>query len=325
MGRLHPSARYSYEWRDIRSQRRRGTIPEQKASEGGAGSSWIPSSPTEAWRRVRWAPSRLAGYLGLAGAAVPYSDQEQCLLLRLPPEIRLAIWEYALGGGGGGDDACILRKTNKLAHVVLPRDQARLDEADANRRRNYQPLWRAVGAERRFLADDVTAEFNLLTPLLSCKRIYSEALAILYKRHFKFERMEGFYRFLLLSPPAGLSAVRSVELDWSGFYYWARFEEKAAAGSPLDHNESWGEICDAVVGTMTGLRRLTIRVLAFEHPLQEDEWYRMMRKIVAPLEGLPSRVVFTVIIRDEALGRSFEDRLREEGYTRVRVNSLSAS
>ncbi|OTB12563.1 hypothetical protein K445DRAFT_321007 [Daldinia sp. EC12] len=316
MGRLHPSARYHHEWRDIRNQRRRGTIAEQKASDGGG---WIPNSTSEAWRRFRWAPSRLAGYLGLANA-VPYSDQGQCLLLRLPPEIRLTIWEYALGD----DDACILRKVNKLAHVVLPRDQARLDEADVNRRRNYQPLWRDAAAERRFLTEDVTAEFNMLTPLQSCKRMYSEMLAILYRRHFKFERMEGFYRFLLLSPTAGLSAVRSIELDWSGFYYWARFEEKTAIGSPLNHNESWGEMCDAIVA-MAGLRRLTLRVLAFEHPLQEDEWYRMMRKIVAPLELLPNRVVFTVLIRDEELGRVLRDRLHEEGYGKVRVNSLSAA
>ncbi|KAI0098390.1 hypothetical protein F4814DRAFT_120299 [Daldinia grandis] len=316
MGRLHPSTKYCYEWRDIRGQRRRGTIAEQKSPDGGG---WIPNSTSEAWRRFRWAPSRLAGYLGLANT-VSYSDQSQCLLLQMPPEIRLAIWEYALGD----DDACILRKVNKLAHVVLPRDQGRLDEADQNRRRAYQPLWREAGAERRFLADDVTTEFNILTSLQSCKRMYWETLALLYRRHFKFERMEAFYRFLVLSPTAGLEAVRSIELDWSGFYYWARFEEKETLGSPLNHNESWKEICDTVVA-MTGLRRLTIRVLAFEHPLLEDEWYCMINKIVAPLGLLSNRVDFTVLIRDEELGRGFQDRLREEGFGKVRVNSLSAA
>lgn len=153
---------------------------------------------------------------------------------------------------------------------------------------------------------------------------YWETLGLLYRRHFKFERMEAFYRFLVLSPTAGLEAVRSIELDWSGFYYWARFEEKETLGSPLNHNESWQEICDAVVA-MTGLRRLTIRVLAFEHPLLEDEWYCMINKIVAPLELLSSRVEFTVLIRDEGLGRNFQDRLREEGFEKVRVDSLSAA
>ncbi|KAI1656118.1 hypothetical protein F4813DRAFT_365422 [Daldinia decipiens] len=316
MGRLHPSAKYHYEWRDIRCQRRRGTIAEQKSPDGGG---WVPNSTSEAWQRFRWAPSRVAGCLGLTNT-VSYSDQSQCLLLRMPPEIRLAIWEYALGD----DDACILRKVNKLAHVVLPRDQGRLDELNHNRRRAYRPLWRDIGAERRFLADDVTAEFNMLTPLQSCKWMYCETLSLLYKRHFKFERMEAFYRFLVLSPTVGLEAVRSIELDWSGFYYWARFEESKTLGSSLNHNESWGEICDAVVA-MTGLRRLTIRVLAFEHPLLQDEWYCMINKIVAPLGLLSDRVDFTVLIRDEELGRNFQDRLHEEGFTKVRVNSLSAA
>ncbi|KAI1462985.1 uncharacterized protein F4812DRAFT_453873 [Daldinia caldariorum] len=320
MGRPHPSARYSLEWHDISGRRRRGTIPEQKAA---ARVGWIPNSTSDAWRRLRWAPSRLAGYLGLAtGAAPPYSDQTQCLLLRLPPEIRLEIWEYVLGGGA---DVCILRRANKLAHAVLPRDQARLDQAHDNRRRRYLPLWGEFMAERSSLTDNRTAEVNLVTPLLSCKRIHSEMIAMLYKRHFKFELMEGFYRFLLLSPLAGLSAVRSIELDWSGFYYWARFEEDAAAGYPICHNESWADICGAVVGMMTGLRRLTLRVLAFEHPARDDQRYRLMRKIVAPLEALPSHVVFTVVIRDEAFCRSFQDGLRREGYGRVTVNSPSAA
>lgn len=172
MGRLAPWAKYRKEWEEIRDERKKGgSILERKTSSSSSSPSSgdsitnlipDPSSPPEVEQRYKWMPQLLSASLGLSRVRF-YSEQGRCPLFRLPVELRLAIWEYAVGGG----EITVVRKVDKLAHVVLPRDQERLDAAYAAGRASWQP----VGSERRVRADQVLADVNLLAMLQSCKRL----------------------------------------------------------------------------------------------------------------------------------------------------------
>ncbi|KAI0118113.1 hypothetical protein F4776DRAFT_266738 [Hypoxylon sp. NC0597] len=88
-----------------------------------------------------------------------YSNQSRCPLFRLPIELRFAIWEDFVGG----NHLTVIRKINKLAHVVLPRDRKRLGRAErigVAPKPGWGPI--LIGDEKRIKADEVIAQINLL-------------------------------------------------------------------------------------------------------------------------------------------------------------------
>ncbi|XXH02808.1 hypothetical protein Hte_009195 [Hypoxylon texense] len=343
MGRLVPWAKYRMEWEEIRNERRkRGSLLDRRkasAADASSSSKLIPdpssssssssSSPSSTFlsspsppsstvaveQRYPWMPHLLSSALGLSRVR-SYSTQARSPLFRLPAELRLAVWRYAVGGHGGhghghghGGVVAVVRKTDKLAHAVLPRDRARLDAAPRVAARGG--AWQPVGSERRVRADVVLAEASLLAMLQTCKRLYIEALPVLYGRNaFEFRTMEGFYRFLLLAPAAGLRAVRSLRIAWSGFGYWQHYERRDPESEmelELELDESWREICGAVAATMKGLRELTLHSWQpFDTRRERIPPADMARKILTPLGGLPEQVklAFTVQQGDDVVSYS---------------------
>jgi hypothetical protein len=86
-------------------------------------------------------------------------------MFRLPPEVRQTVWFYVVGG----HDVKVVRKVTKLGHVVLPRDQRRLDRAvKVSTNTSWVPV---SGYEKRYKAHEVLAEENLLSLLQTSKRV----------------------------------------------------------------------------------------------------------------------------------------------------------
>ncbi|KAI1764379.1 hypothetical protein GGR53DRAFT_321970 [Hypoxylon sp. FL1150] len=286
MPRLAPWVKYRTEWKDIRAERSKGSILDRKTADE---SRLIPdpSSPPEVEQRFGWVPQQLAAGLGLSRVRF-YSDQSLSPLFKLPIELRLAIWEYVVGG----NEVTIVRTVAKIAHVVLPRDGERLELAEWD---NWS-FWGPVGREKRYKGGYALSAVDLLAMLRSCKRLYIEALPVLYGRNtFEFQTMESFYRFLLQSPTTGLQSIRSIKIAWNGFSYWQNFEKPVdpGTGEELDHDKSWREIC-SVISTMKSLRELRLHtwnefVLRWQDTSRAD----MAKKILAPLEGLPEGVDLT--------------------------------
>lgn len=169
MGRLAPWVEYQQEWEQIRTERhKRGGIAERKTHDTSV--CLIPVSSPESEQRNKWLsnwmPEILSNSLGLSRAK-SYSDQSQCLLFRLPIELRFAIWDYVLGG----NQIRIVRKVNKIAHGVFPRDKERHRRAEL-----VEIGWGGIGHEERFKAHEVLSEINLLTSLQTCKRLYVETM-----------------------------------------------------------------------------------------------------------------------------------------------------
>lgn len=143
MGRLVPWAKYQAEWRAIRDERKR-----PRAAKSG------------------WFSGHISSWMSLSRKPRPYCDQTQSLMFRLPPEVRHTVWTYVVGG----HDVKIVRKVTKLGHVILPRDQERLDNAV---KVSTDPSWVKVigGYEKRYKAHEVLAEENLLPLLQTSKRV----------------------------------------------------------------------------------------------------------------------------------------------------------
>ncbi|KAI1779071.1 hypothetical protein F4818DRAFT_238516 [Hypoxylon cercidicola] len=288
MGRLAPWVKYRLEWEQIRDQKKERGILEGKPDTEG---SLIPGPSPEVEQRYKWMPQLLSASLGLSDVK-SYSDQSECPLFKLPVELRFAVWEDVVGG----NDVTIVRKVNKLAHAVLPRDEARLDAAETV---TPGSVFGPSGSQKRIKADQVTAEANLLAMLQSCKRLYLEALPVLYGRNsFEFRTMESFYRFLLHAPMAGLQSIRSININWTGFAYWQHYEYDAAGKElELELEESWREICSAILA-MKSLKDLHFHSwLEFKMRSERTSREDMIQRILAPLKELPEDVKLTYTFR----------------------------
>ncbi|KAI1411513.1 hypothetical protein F5Y13DRAFT_200815 [Hypoxylon sp. FL1857] len=304
-----PWVNHRIEWLEIRDERLERSITEWRTpDEKGS----TPNSSSEVEHRS----STTDPGQSCVGS---YSYQTQCPLFRLPIELRFAIWTDVVGG----NHVTVIRKANKLAHVVLSRDRDRLRRI-GRIRVLPKPAWGSVpiGDEERVKADEITAEVNLLALPRTCKWIYREVLPILYRRNsFEFSKMEALYRFLMLSPNAGLQAVQSLKVTWLGFAHWGWYDAWTFQ-PPLEHDESWKEICDAIV-SMKGLRNLTFSTwLEFDICLPGLTKYDMVYRIVSPLKGLPERVSFTFAVPAVDIDEGLQARLNEDGCKNLRIAAI---
>ncbi|KAI8682491.1 hypothetical protein NCS56_00372100 [Fusarium sp. Ph1] len=320
MGRLAPFVKNRLEWMDIQEQRHNGHSLRDRATNGN-GLDISTSLTPQLLPKYDWVPSGLSKMLGLSVTKF-YSDQQQSLLLsRLPKEIRISIWGYVVGG----HDVTIVRKINKLSHAILPMDMERVNEAElvSTRKSWIGPM----GYEKRYKATETMSELDMLPLLRTCKQIYLETLHILYSQNsFKFHTMEAFYRFLLLSPHDGLQSIRYLTIQWSGFAYWAVYQDENT-GEPLhEHDESWQEICDAIA-VMDNLKSLSIVV-----PSGINNSYRRGRakkhdvitRISLPLAALPEHVNFTFVIPKGHIRPHSQALLSERGCRNLRLVGLDS-
>ncbi|KAI1385262.1 uncharacterized protein F4822DRAFT_432110 [Hypoxylon trugodes] len=281
MNHLSPWVRHFHEWEAIRDDRHKhGDLAARKTSE-------VPLSPT---------PEPEA------------NPQHQSPLFCLPPGLRADIWMYALAG----NDVTIVRKIDKLGHIVLPRDCQLWEVARKNR---TGVSWGPVGIESRIPTKYVLAEVNLLT----VEKFYIEAYPMLYRQNsFTFESLEAFYRSLVHSPRASLHAISSIKIPWAGFGYWRKYEDELI-DPPLEYEESWKDICDLLT-SMEGLRRLYFSTyLHNDRPLVHN-CFDMIYSVVLPLTRLPVAVEFGFRLRDELRKQPLGVVLLKTGHGKSRVD-----
>ncbi|KAF2724800.1 hypothetical protein K431DRAFT_300674 [Polychaeton citri CBS 116435] len=234
----------------------------------------------EAWRGLPFGPylraSRprrersLTGPLDRSGASIwsqilsstepeqQTNDQLQCsLLMRLPIDIRIMIYELVLGHrtfhlSAGDPHSRILHHVCKVPHRIDEQIHGQCHDFSAGRPSSSRSTdvqhWSEVAT-------------GLLPLLCTCRRIYSEAIQTLYSSNvFEFTQNFAAFRFLkLIIPPARLRDIRCLRL-------FMRIPRHPDANG--NSHRDWRDLWDFFETEMTGLKTLHLR-LAMLEPMEQ--------------------------------------------------------
>lgn len=179
-----------------------------------------------------------------------FDQSQSALLARLPAEVRRLIWLKVLGG--------------HLLHIArAPKRLLAIDCADKVHigsdllETRFHACW---GVTRR---QDTTPGFyisprdhpsrpaNLLPLLQTCRRVYSEAISILYQDNvFDINHLDTLIYLRQSVLPQRLNQIRTLNLIWD--FKWPT----ATSRAPYDL-ATWQEACN-ILATFTGLQELTV-------------------------------------------------------------------
>ncbi|EMR90647.1 hypothetical protein BcDW1_695 [Botrytis cinerea BcDW1] len=132
----------------------------------------------------------------------------------LPWEVRMEIYKWALGGRV----LHIIRRTNKLGHVVCKCDRRDSDVGTKEEDACIVAGCRSVKIPGGSGVHEIFGEGSrgLIQLLQVCRRIYSEAISLLYSANtFNFDSMEAFISFSNEILPHRFDSITSVTLDFS--------------------------------------------------------------------------------------------------------------
>lgn len=274
-------------FRHFRRQRARRASSDDDASAGGRGGAGDHIPPPLPLPRVRALTLPLRRFFRSDGLQLTNVQNQSSFFTKLPLEIRLQIYQYMLGNGG---PIHILRKHRKLAHRLCraygtnpPKTcvEAECWGARYTTGRMVQnlgiPLWREVG--------DV-ADRGLLDPVLTCRRLYSESISILYSHNtFDFDQRESLYSLSITILPDRFNMIRSIQLH--------HLTNPANLNLP-DVWVLWEQIW-RIIADMQGLRELRISFAARNFgrlaDMREDG---LEQKVLAPLRAVTKPKIFTV-------------------------------
>ncbi|KAF2786283.1 hypothetical protein K505DRAFT_399475 [Melanomma pulvis-pyrius CBS 109.77] len=201
--------------------------------------------PPQAYKRLR---SNLGHYYTIpqtTPSAGPLFD-------RLPAELRVKIWEHAVGD----QDFHIDRDDKDMGHRVCDAEDRRCRDCDVNQ---IPKQLFAVSTRKR-------SNKSLLPLALACKKIYAEAVHVLYtKNTFHFTNVWTFAFFRNSILPKHYASIRSVNLRFRFESRQLSYDDAAALTPPSapvwpTSHMSWAATCRAL-HAMTGLRRLRIRIV----------------------------------------------------------------
>lgn len=203
-------------------------------------------------------------------------DQTQAPLLRLPAELRNAIFQQVIGGfilhlvtyrqgihhvTCSGDESCSGCQTRSLM----------LEVHDMKRQK--------VAAWTRLFRSAA----SLLSLLKTCRTIYSEAVGLLYSTNtFDFADLFTFLDFVAAIPPARANQVQHINLSWL-----FRHTIYACVGFlPLFHRSTWEDVW-TTMATLRGLRSLRVQLADQEMDGQQFlrlYWYLDIVEHIAALD-----------------------------------------
>lgn len=183
------------------------------------------------------------------------SDQSQSLLFgRLAKEIRQQIWTEVLGG--------------HLLHIA--RAPKRLLAIECSEVRNSKPTvgrhgcWgipsrpRELGYTPGFYHSPMyqhpAKPANLLPLLQTCRRVYLEAISIIYTDNvFDINHIDTLLYLQQSVLPQRLSQIRTLNLSWCF--------QRPLDSAPVPYDlETWREACNVLATSCTGLRELTVNL-----------------------------------------------------------------
>lgn len=249
------------------------------ASTGMLGVSWIlaiglfkasvssPSDSNYSWLLVRDRPlfkpvRRRPKWKRPIGRT--FNSVKSGTLNKLPPEIRLLIFEHVLGG--------------KVLHLVET-DQGmdlRPCLCEDNVEAWYHPCWKITGP-----GSNLRTLRSMVPLLLTCRYIYSEAIEVLYTTNtFHFLRPRDLIAFARSVPPQHVNLIRSVKLYVNPI------------STRLD--EQYGAVCP-ILKRLPKLREL--RLLIAPSSMTQDMWKEHEASLLEPIKRFDGELlVFDVFL-----------------------------
>ncbi|KAF2490887.1 hypothetical protein BU16DRAFT_585234 [Lophium mytilinum] len=280
-----------------------------------------PSNPS-----VKPLPSRRKRALSLTCEENSDSDQvtfdqsQSPLYNKLPAEIRLLIWEAALG--------------YSQIHVRPNPDDRKLEHMKCkDPSHSKQDCWRLFGWDRYTKLDfydygvpsldgwsNVSpATEGLLALPLACRRIYSEAIPALYTLNtFSFAAFEPITAFSAAVLPHRFHSIQRLDIDVS--FVFLKFDPTSSNWAGCNDKLIW-ERAWRVIASMKGLRELNVRLVdlctssnpmdlvsVLDADLEEDLW--------KPLKAVTRPKRFVV---ETSLGKNDSVELGDAPFTVVRL------
>ncbi|KAL4891790.1 hypothetical protein BDV59DRAFT_64273 [Aspergillus ambiguus] len=206
------------------------------------------------------------------------ASQLQCSLLsKLSPEIRLLIWEMALGGMR---IHIIQRANRRMGHIICPYTDA-CEICQGGRAQSPRP--------RQTQA--------ILALSLTCKQIYCESIRLLYTLNtFEFSNTWSL-TYLHPTVPSDLwNSIRDVELRWAFPGHWLPSKDPVKTVYFSAGRQQWIETCQALT-RMKSLRSFTLQL--------SGSWF------CEPVEKIP---VFLEPLRDLKLKQGWKLQLPRQPY-----------
>ena len=198
---------------------------------------------------------------------------ESSILYRLPLEIRIMVWEHALGG----NHVHITRKRKRLGHAICPNPNLAIEGGKelCTATRDGYGFWRATEYPKKMspLSLLKTCRQMCVFPFLCQTRTnvgisYSEAIDTLYSCNtFSFNDLDAVLSFQSTVLPCRFKLIQSLELIWE-------FQQSPHHWRPLGWHthppydpHTWEQTCD-ILATMDHLRSLTV--------IADMRWQRTM-------------------------------------------------
>ena len=247
-------------------------------------------------------------------------------LCRLPLEIREHIYELALGDVGYSDHGIhLVTMRKRMAHI-------RCYDAPPRETNWFNPLrsipacehtcWGPTAGDGAYIGTHerhrIPFEWNIVSLLLTCRQVYTEAVPIMYRSNTFIVRqsaaLSNLERTIL---PQRFQAIRTLELstripasERSDPYYldfttWL-----------FDDPSRWEGAC-RTLARMDGLRNLTVQLSqeslsSRDYHRQQQDQERALRMVayIAPLANVPPKKFFEVKV-EWPIGVEFLGALRE--------------
>ncbi|KAE8551742.1 hypothetical protein EYB25_005632 [Talaromyces marneffei] len=222
-------------------------------------------------------------------------QQPECLLLnKLPPELRLVIWEMVLGGLRLH---IIQRSKRRLGCVICPQE----DTCDICRGVLQQPVKST---------ETCCSNVNLISLLVSCKQIYRESIHLLYSSNtFEFSNTWSLAYLRPTIPPNQWTAIRKVDLKWAFPGHWLPSKDSVKSVYVWAGRQQWIETCKAIL-LLKNLEEFTLHLTG--------NWFG------EPIEKVP---VFLDPLRDLHLrdwpGRKWRIYLPPQPYYKMEIARLN--
>ncbi|KAF7899835.1 hypothetical protein EAF00_004171 [Botryotinia globosa] len=297
---------------------------EQHKYTGKASKSYVPPAPvSERTKRKERPLTPSEGYgLGVFGMGFEVDGDEAEHVERkffgqggstifglLPSEVRMEIYTWVLGGRV----LHIVRREDKLNHVVCKSDRRDLDAGTREEDACIVAGCRSVKIPGGSGVHEIIGEGSgsLIQLLQVCRRIYSEAISLLYSTNtFNFDSMESFISFSNEILPRRFDSITSVTLDFS-FDTSSLYNESSSNDVPR-WERTW-----MIIGSMKSLKSLKATII---WPRKIPAWSHELRL----LEPLNMVGILGKDAKDsEGKGKYGERRPGNEDGFEVRLRELT--
>ncbi|KAF2501941.1 hypothetical protein BU16DRAFT_424012, partial [Lophium mytilinum] len=204
--------------------------------------------------------------------SIPHTIDQKSLLFRLPLEIRRLIWAEVLGGYV----IHFIMPMRILSHFVCSAPEKVVCGCRINEFRSCGKMAPGV-----------------LSILVTCRQIYSEAIEYLYSANtFSLLYSNHLIHLSTLLIPARLNAIRVLRIRWAirGLPYYVR-----PSGEHLtfrEDTEYWQQSWRALA-QMRGLRDLRIRLV---DTVWQNQWLQLESRLMEGVREVKTPRVFEVVL-----------------------------